>query len=138
VLHGLPRPVRDADGEPFWRGLDAGTLLLPACPSCGAFRWPPGPCCPSCGTAGTEWSQSRGRGRVYSWVVVHVPFVDALAGQVPYAVGLIELEEGVRLVSTIEGCDLDAIEAGMPVDARVEVSAAGTGALTFLARGASG
>ena len=43
--------------------------------------------------------------------------IAALADQIPYAVGLIDLTEGIRIVSTISGCDVDDIHAGMPVRA---------------------
>jgi uncharacterized protein len=118
VLSGLPRPVRDADSAPFWAGCDEGRLRLQRCAACGAFRWPPGPCCPDCGSREAEWVDSPGRGAVHSWVVVHVPLAEALADQLPYAVGLIELDEGIRLVSTIEGCPPERIAAGMRVSVR--------------------
>jgi uncharacterized OB-fold protein len=115
VLHGLPEPLRDADSEPFWSGCDQGRLRLQRCAACAAFRFPPGPVCPACGSFDSHWVGAAGRGAVHSWVVVHVPFVDALADQVPYAVGLVELEEGVRMVATIEGCAHEEIAAGMAV-----------------------
>jgi uncharacterized protein len=125
VLSGLPRPVRDADSEPFWSGCDEGQLRLQRCGLCAAFRWPPGPCCPDCGSGETEWIDSPGRGAVHSWVVVRVPLAETLARQLPYAVGLIELDEGVRLVSTIEGCPTERIEAGMRVSVRFGEPAGG-------------
>jgi uncharacterized OB-fold protein len=134
MLHGLPLPRRDTDSEQFWSGLDEGRLCLPRCPACGTFRWPPGPVCPSCGELGAEWVTSEGRGEVFSWVVVHVALLDALADQLPYAVGLVTVAEGVRLVGTIEGCDPDQVRAGMPVQARVVAAGEhGPGALTFVA-----
>jgi uncharacterized OB-fold protein len=120
MLHGLPKPLRDEDSEPFWAGCDEGRLRLQRCAGCSAYRFPPGPVCPSCGSFESDWVDSPGRGAVYSWVVVHVPFDDALAGQLPYAVGLIELGEGVRMVATIEGCEPDAIAAGMAVTVRFD------------------
>jgi len=132
MLVGLPRALRDIDSTPFWQACDEGRLVLPRCGRCGRFRWPPGPICPGCRMAGAEWVDSPGRGTVYSWVVVHVPFAEALVDQLPYAVGLIQLAEGVRLVSTIEGCDPAAIEAGMPVVARFEDAGVGRRMLTFV------
>jgi uncharacterized OB-fold protein len=138
VLTGLPRPLRDADSEPFWRGCDAGRLRLQRCAGCGAFRWPPGPACPACRSLASVWVDSRGRGAVYSWVVVHVPLAAELADQLPYAVGLIELDEGVRLVSTIEGCDPEAIAAGMRVTARFDDAGEGRRMLTFVPAAGAG
>jgi uncharacterized protein len=124
--------VRDADAEPFWRGCDEQRLCIQRCRECESRRWPPGPACPACGSGATEWARSSGRGRVYSWVVVRFAAVEALADQLPYAVGLIELEEGVRIVCTIEGCELDEISAGMRVAARFDDAGDGRRMLTFV------
>jgi uncharacterized OB-fold protein len=128
MLSGLPKPVRDEDSEPFWAGCDDGRLRVQRCGGCGEFRWPPGPVCPACGSHEHEWVDCSGRGTVYSWVVVHVPLAEVLADQLPFAVGLIELEEGVRIVSTIEG---EEITAGMPVTVRFGAAADGTRLFTF-------
>jgi hypothetical protein len=138
MLHGLPTPVRDTDSEPFWQGVDDGRLRLQRCTGCASYRWPPGPACPSCGSFASEWIDSPGRGTVYSWVVARVPFADALADQLPYAVGLIQLEEGVRMVSTIEGCEPDEIAADLPVVARFDQAVGGGRMLTFVPAGRSG
>jgi uncharacterized OB-fold protein len=138
VLEGLPPPARDADSEPFWRGCDEGRLLLQRCGDCGAFRWPPGPACAECGSSECEWVESPGTGAVYSWVVVRVPLAEALTHQLPYATGLIALDEGVRMVSTIEGCEMDEIAAGMRVAARFDDAGEGRRMLTFVPAGRSG
>jgi uncharacterized OB-fold protein len=67
--------------------------------------------CPVCQRTETEWIQASGRGRVYSWVVVTHPVDPVLVDQVPYAVGMIELEEGVRVVGNVAGCSPDEIAA---------------------------
>jgi uncharacterized OB-fold protein len=120
MLHGLPVAERDADSAPFWAGCDEGVLRLPTCRGCSTPRWPPAAVCPRCGDSATDWVESSGSGSVYSWVVVHVAFDEALRDQLPYAVGLIELDEGVRIVSTIEEVDFARIRAGMPVVVRFD------------------
>lgn len=125
MLTGLPRPRPDNDTEPFWRGCAEERFLLQSCDDCGSFRWPPGPACPRCGAAGASWREASGAGTVYSWVTVAVPLHPALADQVPYVVGLVELAEGVRVVATIEGCAPAEIEAGMEVELRFDTDADG-------------
>lgn len=117
MLRGLPTPVRDQDTAHFWEGCDRREVMAQRCAECAAFRWPPGPACPECGSPQSEWVAVSGEGTVYSWVVVRVPLTEVLADQVPYAVGLIELTEGIRIVSTISGCRIEDIRAGMPVRA---------------------
>jgi uncharacterized OB-fold protein len=56
-----------------------------------------------------------GQGTIYSWIVVHHPVDKRLAGEVPFTVALVELEEGPRMVGRLVGCDRDEMEAGMRV-----------------------
>ena len=116
ALRGMPLPKPDLDTQAFWDGCTEERFLLPRCGACGAFRWPPGPMCPECRATETEWVQASGRGSVYSWVVVTHPVAEQLVDQVPYVVGLIELEEGVRVVGNVAGCPPEAVEAGLPVE----------------------
>jgi uncharacterized OB-fold protein len=116
MLEGMPLPLPDLDTRPFWDGCREGELLLPRCRACGETRWPPGPMCPSCRSFETEWARASGRGAVYSWVVVTHPVHPVLADQVPYVVGLVELEEGVRLVANVTGCAPAEVTADMPVE----------------------
>jgi len=132
MLNGLPVPIRDEDSAPFWEGCDREQLLLQYCDSCESPRWPPGPVCPSCRWVGHEWRPASGRGSVFSWVVVHVALHPAVHDQVPYAVALIELEEGVRLVATIEDCDLAQIAEAMTVQVRFDRTPAGSSLPAFV------
>ena len=115
-LRGMPLPRPDLDSAPFWNGCEDGRFLVPRCASCGAMRWPPGPMCPECQSQETAWIAAAGRGTVYSWVVVTHPVADVLVDQVPYVVGLIELEEGVKVVGNVLGCAPAEVEAGLPVE----------------------
>jgi uncharacterized OB-fold protein len=116
VLRGMPAPVPDLDTQPFWDGCAEDRFLVPECAACGHRRWPPGPMCPVCRSPETRWIDSSGRGSVYSWLVVHHPVNRVLADQVPYVVAMIDLEEGVRVVGNVEGCDPEAVTAGMAVE----------------------
>jgi uncharacterized OB-fold protein len=116
----MPLPLADLDTQPFWDGCREGRLLVPRCRACGETRWPPGPMCPACRSAETDWIEASGRGAVYSWVVVTHPVHPALVDQVPYVVGLVELDEGVRIVSNITGCAPEEVVAEMPVEVYFE------------------
>jgi uncharacterized protein len=72
--------------------------------------------CPYCRATGTDWLESSGRGRVYSWIVASHPVDAVLVDQVPYVVGLIDLEEGVRVVGNVLGCLPEDVEAEMRVE----------------------
>jgi uncharacterized OB-fold protein/acyl dehydratase len=110
-----PRPAITHDNAFFFEGAKAGKLLIQRCASCGKLRHPPRPVCPYCRSL--EWNtlEASGRGSVYSFVVNHHPQIPAF--DYPLAVGLIELEEGTRLVSDIVGIDPSDVKVGMLVQA---------------------
>ncbi|MFW9842923.1 MAG: Zn-ribbon domain-containing OB-fold protein [Candidatus Thorarchaeota archaeon] len=109
-----PVPVNAFDNRGFWEGVQKRQLVFERCGDCGTWVHPPRPMCPRCHSLKMEWSPSTGRGSVYSWVTYRVSPHPAL--EAPYAVVLVELEEGVRLISNLVGVDPDRIEIGMPVE----------------------
>ncbi|MGW5651815.1 bifunctional MaoC family dehydratase N-terminal/OB-fold nucleic acid binding domain-containing protein [Streptomyces humi] len=111
-----PRPVVNRDNAGFWEGVAEGRLLVQRCTGCGTLRHPWLPGCNSCGSLDWDTVESSGEGTVYSYVVMHHPPFPAF--DPPYAVGLIELAEGVRMVSNVVGVPYDKVRIGLPV--RVE------------------
>lgn len=110
------RPAITRDTSFFWEGLERGVLLIQRCIGCGTLRHPPGPMCPACASLAWDAVESSGRGTVYSFAVAHHPPIPPF--EYPHTVGLIELEEGTRIVAEIAGIEPSSIEIGMPV--RVE------------------
>ncbi len=108
-----PRPAITPDSAFWFDGAKEHRLLIQRC-SCGKLRHPPGPRCPECGSYDWDAQEATGRGVVYSFVVNHYPQVPAF--DYPLPVGLIELEEGTRLVADIVDCDPSEIRIGMPVE----------------------
>jgi uncharacterized OB-fold protein/acyl dehydratase len=107
-------PVIGLDNRYFWDGIAAGELRIQRCESCGVLRHPPQPLCECCGSSEQGYVVASGRGRVYSFVVHHGPPLAGVA--TPHTVLLVELEEGVRLVSEpAAGVDASAIDIGLPV-----------------------
>lgn len=97
-----PAPALDADNAFFWEGLRESELRLQRCVGCSRHRFPPLPACPYCGDARSAVDTSPGRGTLYSWVVVHRAFSDAFSADVPYTVGVVELDEGCRVLARLE------------------------------------
>jgi len=97
-----PSPTVDLDSAFFWEGLREQELRLQRCQGCREHRFPPLPSCPDCGHTSSEVVRSPGRGTLYSWIVVHRAFSDAFSDDVPYTVGVVELEEGCRMLARIE------------------------------------
>jgi len=118
MLRGMPLPRPDHDTQPFWDAAREGRYVVPRCSACGRGHWPPAPMCPHChaGADALAWVESPGRGTVYSWVVANHPVAEVLVDQVPYVIALIDVEDGVRVVGNVVGCDPAAITAGMAVE----------------------
>ncbi len=110
-----PRPALTQDNAFWFEGARAHQLLIQHCTSCGTLRHPPLPACGVCGSLEWDTVVSSGRGTVYSYVVVHYPQVPAF--DYPLPIGLVELEEGTRVVANLGGVDLEDISIGMAVRA---------------------
>jgi uncharacterized OB-fold protein/acyl dehydratase len=115
---GRIAPLRGRDNGWWWEAIDRGELLIQKCSDCGVQRHPPRPMCHECGSLRWETRPSAGSGSVHSFVVMHHPPVPGY--DFPVAVGLIDLDEGTRLVANIEGCAFEDIHIGMKVECRIE------------------
>lgn len=115
-----PVPHPTAETEPFWAGTRAGKLMMPRCEACGAFHFYPRQLCPACGSDRLAWAETGGRGTVYSFTIVHRPPNPAFEADVPYAVGIVALDEGPHMMTRITGVAPDAVRIGMPVRVRFE------------------
>lgn len=110
MIRSAPRGGREA--TPHWHAAREGRLVMPLCPVCEAWRWPPAACCPACGNA-IEWRECSGRARLLTFSVVRRAVQEEWQGEVPYAVGFVLLEEGCRLLSNIVGADPGTLTSGM-------------------------
>lgn len=91
----------DGSNAAFYRHCSEGRLAFQRCDDCGAWRHLPRIMCARCGSTRWSWQESSGRGSLYSWTVTHQAMHPAFATEVPYVVGVIEMEEGVRLVARV-------------------------------------
>jgi len=64
----------------------------------------------------SEWVEVSGRGKVYTWVVIHQRYHPGFVEELPYNVTLVELEEGPRLITNIVGCNNEDLHVGMDVE----------------------
>lgn len=95
--------------------LRAGRLEIQYCPSCGCHVFYPRLICPHCAADGLEWRTASGRGTVYATTVVRRP--DKAGG--PYNVALVDLDEGVRMMSRVVGMAPGMVAIGMRVRATI-------------------
>jgi len=106
-----PRPAQTQDNAFWFEGARAHKLLIQHCTSCGTLRHPPLPACGTCRSFDWDTVEASGRGVLYSFVVVHYPQVAAF--DYPLPIGLVELEEGTRVVANIDGVEPGALRIGM-------------------------
>jgi uncharacterized OB-fold protein len=109
-----PRPAINRDNQFFWDGARDHELRIQTCAKCDAKYFPPTPRCPACGSMELRWTVASGRASLYSFAVPHHP--QASGFRYPVLVGLVELDEGTRLVSNIVGCERADLRVGMPLE----------------------
>jgi uncharacterized protein len=110
-----PRPAITQDNAFWFEGARAHKLLIQRCASCGTLRHPPLPACGTCQSLEWDTIEASGRGVLYSFVVVHYPQVAAF--DYPLPIGLVELEEGTRVVANIDGFAPDELKIGQALRA---------------------
>jgi uncharacterized OB-fold protein len=113
----LGEPVRIGAQTAYQELLNSGRFMIQRCNHCRSHVFFPREFCPHCGEAELAWIEPSGEGNVHA--VTTVRRKAEMGGD--YNVSLIDLAEGVRLMSQVEGLPLDRIEIGLPVRARVAV-----------------
>lgn len=113
---------QDSDSRPFWEGLAQGELRIQRCVTCAKAVFYPRSICPYCHCDQLEWIVTSGKGTIYTYTVVHQAF-GAFVEDVPFVVALVELEEGVRMMSRIVDAPRERVTIGAPV--RVTFAGAG-------------
>jgi uncharacterized OB-fold protein len=120
MIEFTPRITPSPEGltAEFYAHLAGGELRLQCCDACGRWRHPPRVLCGACSADRWSWQEVCGRGAVYTWTVTHQALVPPFADDLPYAVVVVELDEGPRLVTAVRGADARALRLGLAVELR--------------------
>jgi uncharacterized OB-fold protein len=112
-----PLPTPDPVTKPFWDSLKAHRIQLQHCTACDKFVYYPRAVCPAC--MGTElvWTDVSGRGVIHAFTIPHRHPNPEF--KVPYVVVLVELEEGVRMLSNL--VEVEPVPEAVSIGARVEI-----------------
>ncbi|MDQ1508829.1 MAG: uncharacterized protein QOG50_673 [Actinomycetota bacterium] len=111
----LPDPIGlNAELYAHWA---RGELRIQRCRDCNTWRHPPRYLCATCGSARFTWDLAAGRGKVFSWTITHRAVDPAF--EPPYAIVVVELAEGPRLVGSLT--DLEPAELVLDLDVVVEL-----------------
>jgi uncharacterized OB-fold protein len=109
-------PMSNPYALEFYKYCKQHELRFQRCTSCGTWRHIPRDMCGHCGSIEAQWEQSSGRGKVFSWTTVIQPILPQFADAVPYIPAVIEMDEGVRIVSWLVDVKPEEIELDMPVE----------------------
>ena len=97
-------PVSEAS-EPFWEATKEQRFLVQRCDACDVAIFYPREVCPQClSSDALSWRESSGNGTIYAASVQEKPANPMMADRVPYVVALVELADGIRLMSNVINC----------------------------------
>ena len=110
-----PVPVPTPTSAPFWDGVRDGVVKLQKCNDCGVWVFYPRSRCSSCLSDALDWHTVSGNGTLYTFTIARQPTSPHFASEVPQRIAVVELDEGVRLTTTLVNIADADIKIGMRV-----------------------
>jgi uncharacterized protein len=110
-------PIIDSASAPYWDAARQGRLLIAECGACGRVHHYPRPFCPHCWGDDVRPVQASGAGTLYTYSTVYANDLPPFRDRLPYVAAIVELAEGPRVMTTIEGAGPDGLRVGMAVTA---------------------
>lgn len=98
--------------EQFYKFLDQKKLMAGKCLKCGKIHLPPRPLCDNCFGEEFEWVNISGKGKLLTYTVIHIA-PQQFQSLAPYAVGIVELGNGLKIPGMIQGTTQENLEIGM-------------------------
>lgn len=123
-IDGVAQPADASLAEAWHAAAQAKVLLIQRCSNCARWQFYPRPFCTVCSSSRVEWVEASGRGVVLSWTVVRRAPRKGVS--VPYVLAVIELDEGVKMLSRVVDCAPELVECDLPVEVDWQ-EAAGSG-----------
>lgn len=108
-----PLPLQTPAAQPFWNGLRNGKVCIQRCNDCGAWIFYPRNHCTACFSKSLSWREVSGDATLYSYTVARQPTAPHFADEVPQLLAIVELEQGVRMTSTLVDADPKDLRVGM-------------------------
>src|SRR5690349_9402963 len=118
--YSKPLPVPDEASKPFFEGAKQHKLLLQKCLKCGTVMWPVKPVCDNCCSREITWTGASGKAALYSFTLMHQVFHPGITAEIPYNVSQVNLEEGLRIITSVTGCTNAELKIGMPLEVTFE------------------
>jgi uncharacterized OB-fold protein len=99
-VKAAPKPTPET--APYWEAANRGQLQIQQCNACSRYYFYPRTACPHCGSTDVTWVAVSGRGRLHTYLINHRP-APGFEEEAPYAIAVVELEEGPRMMANIVG-----------------------------------
>ena len=110
-----PYPAPIPETEPFWEGLRNEQVLLQRCEDCGKWIFYPRSNCSACLSTNLAWHRVSGEGTLYTFTVTRQATAPHFVDEVPQLIAMVDLDEGVRLTSTLVADESDDLKVGARV-----------------------
>jgi len=110
-----PLPVIKPWSKKFWEAARQHKLIMQKCNDCGKLIFYPRKVCPFCWSASVGWTDVSGKARVRTMTTTIAGVEQAFIPDLPYVLAIVELEEGVRMMTNIVECRPEDVKIGMEV-----------------------
>jgi uncharacterized OB-fold protein len=122
-MKAAPKPTPET--APYWEAANRGELLIQRCNPCDRPFFYPRSACPTCASTDITWITASGRARLHTYLINHRP-APGFEADAPYAIAVVELEEGPRMMTNIVGVPNtpENLELDMPLEVRFEARGA--------------
>jgi len=114
--YAKPLPRGEHYNGAFYDYCKQHELRFQRCSDCQTWRHMPRESCRHCGSFNWTWERSGGTGKIFSWTVIHRALHPGFNDEIPYAAVVVELDEGVRVVSHVVDLDIADLRIGLPVE----------------------
>ena len=111
LVKPIPRPSPTT--RPFWDGLNERKVQIQRCDRCDSWVFYPRTRCPSCLSDLLIWREVSGQGVLYTYTLARQPTAPHFADETPQQLAVVELDEGVRMTSTLVNVEPSDIVIGM-------------------------
>ena len=111
LVKPIPRPSTTT--RPFWDGLNERKVQIQRCDACDSWVFYPRTRCPFCLSDLLIWREVSGQGVLYTYTLARQPTAPHFADETPQQLAVVELDEGVRMTSTLVNVEPSGIVIGM-------------------------
>ena len=111
-----PLPEIQPWSKEFWKGTKEKKLLIQACKDCGSKIFYPRKYCPECWSSQLFWVEASGRAKIFSYSITYTGVEEPFYDDLPLVLALVDLEEGVRMMTNIVNCRPEEVNIGMDVE----------------------